>query len=81
MQWRQEGESIIYSKVAIPAALTLMASGDGPTLKVDGDETTTYTIESSSDLQSWTPYQSLTGSSSFLIPADQLIAHQYFRIR
>jgi hypothetical protein len=81
MQWTQEGESIIYSRIQIPATLTLTASGDGPTLTIDGDSLTTYTIESSSNLQSWSPYQSLPGGTSFLIPPDQLIAHHYFRIK
>ncbi|MBT5706750.1 beta-lactamase family protein [Verrucomicrobia bacterium] len=81
MQWTQDGESIIYSKVVIPATLTLVTSGDGPTLKVDGDKMTSYSIESSNDLQLWSPYQNLTGGSSFLITADQLKSHQYFRIK
>ena len=81
MQWTQEGESIIYSRIAIPATLTMTASGTGPSLKVDGDEMTSYEIESSSDLQNWAHYQSLTGGSSFLIPADQLNDHKFFRIK
>jgi serine-type D-Ala-D-Ala carboxypeptidase/endopeptidase len=81
LQWTQDDESAIYIKLPPPDLLTLTKSQDGPTLNVNGDEMTTYNIESSRDLHHWTPYQSLRGDSSFLIPTDQLIAPQYFRIR